>query len=306
MEEGREGSGVGAQRGACRYKDSRATASYHILTGAENRRLLTLFHFTHLLRTGTRLPSAQNFNYHYNQCIMKTPLWVLLLMGLFVPGRSDCQRDCLSCSQILPKDHGFDTLVCMMECRSRVSLGLTWERCQTALEEEPLASLSIGNSMLKRAEEEVETVLPMGQSDGGLTYSGTLQRFDHMARALGLDELNQENQISQFSTAVQPQPAQEEPEAADWEVKSDQEGEPVNLTKRFGGFLKSKYGYRKFMDPGRSMQKRYGGFIGVRKSARKWNNQKRFSEFLKQYLGMTTRASEFNSVSNDITQQNEV
>lgn len=192
--------------------------------------------------------------------------------------------------------------VCMVECRSRVSLGLTWERCQTALEEKPLASLSIGNSVLKRAEEEVETVLPMSQSDGVLTYSGTLQRFDHTARALGLDDLNQENQIAQFSTALQPLAAQEEPEAADWELKSEQEGEPLNLTKRFGGFLKSKYGYRKFMDPGRSMQKRYGSFIGVRKSARKWNNQKRFSEFLKQYLGMTTRASKFNS----ITKQNKV
>lgn len=195
----------------------------------------------------------------------------------------------------------------MVECHSKVSLGLTWKRCQTTLDEEPLPFLSIGNSMLKRAEEEVETLLQSegGQSDGGLTYSGTLQRFDHMARALGLDELNQENQISQFSTTIQPQ-SQEDPNAADWELKSTLEGEPVNLTKRFGGFLKSKYGYRKFMDPGRSMQKRYGGFIGVRKSARKWNNQKRFSEFLKQYLGMTTRASEFNSVSTDITRQNKV
>lgn len=188
----------------------------------------------------------------------------------------------------------------MVECRSSVSLGLTWQRCQTAMEEEPRGSLSIGNVMLKRAEEEAETVLPMGESDRVLTYSGTLQQFNHMARALGLDELNQENRMAQFSTT-----AQEEPVATDWELKSTHEGEPLNLVKRFGGFLKSKYGYRKFMDPDRSVQKRYGSFIGVRKSARKWNNQKRFSEFLKQYLGMTTRASEFNSVATDIIQQNE-
>ncbi|NXY38869.1 PNOC protein, partial [Pomatorhinus ruficollis] len=43
----------------------------------------------------------------------------------------------------------------------------------------------------------------------------------------------------------------------------------------------------------KGVQKRYGGFIGVRKSARKWNNQKRFSEFLKQYLGMAPRSSEY-------------
>ncbi|KAF5898708.1 prepronociceptin-like, partial [Clarias magur] len=51
-----------------------------------------------------------NFSYYRTQCIMKTPLWTLLLMGLFVPGRSDCQRDCLSCSKILLKDQSFDTL----------------------------------------------------------------------------------------------------------------------------------------------------------------------------------------------------
>ncbi|KAI4885257.1 hypothetical protein NFI96_018857, partial [Prochilodus magdalenae] len=244
------------------------------------------------------------------QCMMKTPLWTLLLLGLCVPGRSDCQRDCLSCGQILPKDHTFNTLVCLVEC-GKGWLGLNWEICRTAMEEEPLASLSAESAMLKRAKEEVESVLPLDQGDGGLLYSDSLQRFDHVARALGLDELGRESQSTQFSTAYQSQQSQSaegdegEPEGGR-ELQSDREGAPVNLTKRFGGFLKSKYGYRKFMDPGRSLQKRYGGFIGVRKSARKWNNQKRFSEFLKQYLGMTTRASEFNSVSTDITQQDDV
>lgn len=197
-----------------------------------------------------------------------------------------------------------------MEC-GKGSLGLNWEMCRGAMEEGPLASLSVGGTMLKRAKEEVESVLPLEQGDGGLLYSDSLQRFDHVARALGLDELDREIQSTQLSAAYQAQQSQsaesdgEEPEE-EREQANDQEGAPVNLSKRFGGFLKSKYGYRKFMDPGRSLQKRYGGFIGVRKSARKWNNQKRFSEFLKQYLGMTTRASEFNSVSTDITQQNEV
>uniref|UniRef100_A0A8C0HD05 Prepronociceptin n=1 Tax=Chelonoidis abingdonii TaxID=106734 RepID=A0A8C0HD05_CHEAB len=54
------------------------------------------------------------------------------------------------------------------------------------------------------------------------------------------------------------------------------------------------------------VQKRYGGFIGVRKSARKWNNQKRFSEFLKQYLGMSPRSSEYDSLTNDLNEQNEI
>ncbi|XP_009281735.1 PREDICTED: prepronociceptin [Aptenodytes forsteri] len=53
------------------------------------------------------------------------------------------------------------------------------------------------------------------------------------------------------------------------------------------------------------VQKRYGGFIGVRKSARKWNNQKRFSEFLKQYLGMSPRSSEYD-IAGGISEHNEI
>ncbi|XP_030644234.1 prepronociceptin [Chanos chanos] len=244
---------------------------------------------------------------------MKTPLWTLLLLCLClcVPVRGDCQRDCLSCSQVLSKDQAFNTLVCLVECQAKVSQGLTWELCRKAMEQSQLASLSVGDTMLKRAEEEVEALLPLDQADEGLLPSGALQRFDHVARALDLDELGRENPTNQLNAphnSQQPQSVTDDEDEQEGrsEMESEQEEAAINLTKRFGGFLKGKYGYRKFMDPGRSLQKRYGGFIGVRKSARKWNNQKRFSEFLKQYLGMTTRASEFNSVSADITQQNEV
>uniref|UniRef100_A0A8C4VX47 Prepronociceptin n=1 Tax=Gopherus evgoodei TaxID=1825980 RepID=A0A8C4VX47_9SAUR len=68
-----------------------------------------------------------------------------------------------------------------------------------------------------------------------------------------------------------------------------------------------KYSYRQVLEPTmQGVQKRYGGFIGVRKSARKWNNQKRFSEFLKQYLGMSPRSSEYDSLTNDLNEQNEI
>ncbi|CDQ99368.1 unnamed protein product [Oncorhynchus mykiss] len=71
--------------------------------------------------------------------------------------------------------------------------------------------------------------------------------------------------------------------------EGDEEDAVVQLTKRFGGFLKGRHSYRKLIGgPERkSLQKRLGGFIGIRKSARKWNNQKRVSQLLRQYLGMT-------------------
>ncbi|KFQ99262.1 Prepronociceptin [Nipponia nippon] len=79
----------------------------------------------------------------------------------------------------------------------------------------------------------------------------------------------------------------------------DEGGEPVpnafpqppeDISRRLGGFPRGTRGSRP-APMARGVQKRYGGFIGVRKSARKWNNQKRFSEFLKQYLGMSPRST---------------
>ncbi|KAJ8393033.1 hypothetical protein AAFF_G00069370 [Aldrovandia affinis] len=212
--------------------------------------------------------------------------------------------------QNLPNEQAFSMLVCLVECEDATAPTPTWELCRQAAEQVQFPSLPLGSAMLKREEEEVAALLPADQRDGGLLYSGAVQQFDQVARALGLDR---EGRTAQLSTAYRSR--QRGSEEEEWEKDEEEEdgaGEGwqdragLDLTKRFGGFLKGRHGYRKLMDPGRSLQKRYGGFIGIRKSARKWNNQKRFSEFLKQYLGMTTRSSEFNSISADITRQNEV
>ncbi|XP_041928303.1 prepronociceptin [Alosa sapidissima] len=240
---------------------------------------------------------------------MKTPLWILVFLGLFAPGYSDCQGDCLSCLELLPKDQAFNTLVCLVECHGNVSPGLNWEMCRKVVEKPQVPSQSLGGAMLKRSQEDVASLLPLEQEDGGLPYSGALQRFDHVARALGLGQQGVRSRTTQLAPETVEGNQEDEDEEEEEEAEEDRDegdGVAINLTKRFGGFLKGKYGYKKLMNPGRSYQKRYGGFIGVRKSARKWNNQKRFSEFLKQYLGMSTRSSEYKSVSADLTQQNEV
>ncbi|XP_036406411.1 prepronociceptin b [Megalops cyprinoides] len=241
---------------------------------------------------------------------MKTPLWTLLLLCLCVPGRCDCQRDCLSCGLLLPQHHAFDTLVCLVECEGKISPGLTWELCRQAVDLPQLPSLPAGGDVLKRGEEEEVPALPsMDMEDRGLLYTEALQRFHHAARALGVDQPGDgEQQTDRFDSNYQEEETEQEggEEEADSAAGPEGEGGVVDVSKRFGGFLKGKHAYRKLMDPGRHLQKRYGGFIGIRKSARKWNNQKRFSEFLKQYLGMTARSSHFNSLTADLTRQNEV
>lgn len=162
--------------------------------------------------------------------------------------------------------------------------------------------------------EEEEVVV--GQLEGDLLLPVELQRFDHMTQALGVDERSLGGNGDQLNTGFRSQNTlsledKYEEEAEQEEGPSDvaargQGDYGLTLSKRFGGFVKGRHGYRKLVYPGRSYQKRYGGFIGIRKSARKWNNQKRFSEFLKQYLGMSARATEFNSVSEELAQQSRV
>lgn len=181
----------------------------------------------------------------------------------------------------------------------------------------PISSLRAASR--KRSQEEVEALFPKEeeQEEGTLLSPIALQRLDHMARALGGDERDlAANEGSQLNTAYKSENAvsledEYEEEAGQEEGDTDmaargQGDVGLSVSKRFGGFVKGRHGYRKLISPGRSYQKRYGGFIGIRKSARKWNNQKRFSEFLKQYLGMSARATEFNSMTEDLTQQNEV
>lgn len=170
--------------------------------------------------------------------------------------------------------------------------------------------------MLKRAQEEVEAMLSEDElTEGGLFPSVALHRFDHMARALGMDERGLESKSGQLNNAYNTQNALSMEDEGEEDIAQEGEGDGgvtergqgevgLSVSKRFGGFWKGRHGYKKLISPGRPFQKRYGGFIGVRKSARKWNNQKRFSEFLKQYLGMSTRSTELNSVSEDLTQQN--
>ncbi|XP_035538150.1 prepronociceptin [Morone saxatilis] len=245
---------------------------------------------------------------------MKTVV-ALLLLCLCEPGQSDCQADCLSCSNILPKQLSFNTIVCLTECEDNVSPSFYRDFCRKVLSS-PASSLS--GTVRKRSQEEVEALFPVDeeQVEGGLLLPIALQRFDHVARALGVGERDLSGKGSQLNTAYNSQDdlsledeyeeeAGQEEGAADAAARG-QGDVGLSVSKRFGGFVKGRHGYRKLMSPGRSYQKRYGGFIGIRKSARKWNNQKRFSEFLKQYLGMSTRATEFNSVSEDLTQQNEV
>lgn len=209
---------------------------------------------------------------------------------------------------------------CLSRCEGAASPSSYLDFCGELLSAH-VASFS--RKVQKRSEEEVEALFPeeeeevvVGQLEGDLLLPVALQRFGHMTQALGVGERSLGGTGDQLSTGFQSQDSLSLEDKYEEEAEQDggrsdaaargQGDDGLTLAKRLGGFVKGRHGYRKLVSPGRSYQKRYGGFIGIRKSARKWNNQKRFSEFLKQYLGMSARAAEFNSVSEDLAQQGRV
>ncbi|XP_029001236.1 prepronociceptin [Betta splendens] len=240
---------------------------------------------------------------------MKTVV-ALLLLCLCDPGWTDCQADCVSCSNILPTHLSFKPLVCLIECEANAAPASSWDSCRRALLL-PLSSLS--GALQRRSQEEVEALFPEEETqvEGGLLLPVDLPRFVHANQALGMDQRgvtgNQLNAAYKSEDAISLEDEYEEEEAEQGDGHSDSAAGPqadlgLSISKRFGGFVKGRHGYRKLLSPVRAFQKRYGGFTGIRKSARKWNNQKRFSEFLKQYLGMSTRAAELDGVAGDLSQ----
>ncbi|KAJ8008760.1 hypothetical protein DPEC_G00081760 [Dallia pectoralis] len=247
--------------------------------------------------------------------VMKPALWSLLvLVCLSSPGRSDCQGDCLACGSLLPppriqtlgQQQGFNSLVCLLECEGHLSPAPTWELCQRATPPH-YPYPPEGGSVSKRAEEALSLNLVPGdlESDGELLYSAAMEGYqdgeDQEGNAPDPDDPNYDSYGStenDDSLGLENRVAENRKRSAHGE--DEEEEAVVQLIKRFGGFQKGRHGYKKLIGGpvGRPLQKRLGGFIGIRKSARKWNNQKRVSRLLRQYLEMTSSRTSGRRFSN--------
>ncbi|KAM4772535.1 prepronociceptin [Rhinophrynus dorsalis] len=233
---------------------------------------------------------------------MKVILWNVILLCLLGNVRCDCQKDCVACNKHLYQHDNFNTLVCIVECEGKIYSSSMWAVCKTVL---------IKSSIQLSMDSFEEDFKPFNMEDS--QFATNFKQLSDLTKVVDLSKIKDEKRLSKISNLIREQGDEDtsidgaetalgmraDPDAF------DEFQDPANaMAKRFGGFVKGKYNYRKFMGPSKDLQKRYGGFIGVRKSARKWNNQKRFSEFLRQYLGMSTRSAEYDSFTNDMNELN--
>lgn len=204
--------------------------------------------------------------------------------------------------------------VCLLECEGHVSPSLTWEVCKRAVKLSHHPALSEGGALFKRTGEELGLTSLDLNSDSELLQSA--ERFQEGDQ----DEAPFEQRSVQYDSSLlesseegeglrglglslageERNPREERNVESDIQLERDEDDTSgaITLSKRFGGFQRGRHGYRKLIgSPMRPLQKRYGGFIGVRKSARKWNSQKRVNQLLRQYLGMrSSRSGRFNNI----------
>uniref|UniRef100_H3DPB9 Prepronociceptin b n=1 Tax=Tetraodon nigroviridis TaxID=99883 RepID=H3DPB9_TETNG len=229
---------------------------------------------------------------------MKIPLWylVVLLACLFTPGRSDCQGECAACGLLMQQQlqQAFNTMVCLLECEGHVSGSLTWEVCRQAAKVPRYPALTGGGAESSRTGEELDLTSFDLDAGNELLESAAARSF----QAGDPEEVPFEPRGVPYDSSLLEQPREERYAGGNGQLKTDEGDtrEATALSKRFGGFQRGRHGYRKLIgSPVRPLQKRYGGFIGVRKSARKWNSQKRVNQLLRQYLGMrSSRSGRFN------------
>uniref|UniRef100_A0A8D2ILB7 Prepronociceptin n=1 Tax=Varanus komodoensis TaxID=61221 RepID=A0A8D2ILB7_VARKO len=183
--------------------------------------------------------------------------------------------------------------ICVMECEGRLPSSATWDLCSKM----PSRKVSLRPG-LDHAEDGSEW--PLEKWDGGLLGGGGgLKPLGDLARAVDLSQADDEKQGSKLSGLLR-QPEAEGDGGHGGRVPPGALQGHREVPRRMSDFLSGPFSYGQLAEPGvQELQKRFGGFIGVRKSARKWHNQKRFSEFLKQYLGMAPRSVEYDDFPDD-------
>ncbi|CAL8311913.1 unnamed protein product [Lota lota] len=240
---------------------------------------------------------------------MRSAAWSLAVLGalaaLLSPGRSDCVGDCRACRtpdhpdpvdhqdrpdhpdpvdhQDRPDhpdqlDHALNTVVCYLECTGHLTSSFLWEMCKREGRQRQLSSQPEGGAVSKR-EEVAWDGEELRYPDDKAPFLPNDVRYDSLLLGSTQEEESLEGAELSLEGGVRT-PRDEEDGGTDG---------ALSVSKRFGGFLRGRQGYRKLISASpamRPLQKRYGGFIGVRKSARKWNSQKRVNQLLRQYLGL--------------------
>ncbi|XP_072912791.1 prepronociceptin-like [Hemitrygon akajei] len=221
---------------------------------------------------------------------MKTSLLSLaLLFHLIHYCQGDCKAECLTCNNLYQQEQ-FSMLVCNLECEGKVPSSVMWKNCRKIISLSPLLPLKLSTSQAGS--------LPFGiagvfETLGSGSTHKFLQAVENISPIGNTEDIYEDKAEATFEVNSSPQDTVMASGKKSYGFQAESLASKPNerATKRNRDISNSVEGEKSF-------QKRYGGFMGIRKSARNWSNlirqtsQKRYSKFLKQYLGLTTRSTE--------------
>ncbi|XP_078069903.1 prepronociceptin b [Mustelus asterias] len=226
---------------------------------------------------------------------MRTSLLPLILILSLVPCcQGDCVAECLTCNKLFYQHQGFNVLVCILQCEGQVTSSGIWDHCRKIASASSVLPLGMSAS-------QTESLSFGSAGSNGAVNSGNARGFLQTMKIMS--PIGSTGEIYDNG-------AEADNSARDAEMPSDQspygsQAQPI-ASNTYGGFTERKHNFREVAEGNRSFQKRYGGFMGVRKSVRNWSNlsrqtnQKRYSKFLRQYLGLTTRSTEYDSLPGNV------
>uniref|UniRef100_A0A8B9F5Q1 Proenkephalin n=1 Tax=Amazona collaria TaxID=241587 RepID=A0A8B9F5Q1_9PSIT len=226
---------------------------------------------------------------------------LLALSTCLLPrARADCGRDCAACAYRLGPRASIHPLACTLECEGKLPSAKAWETCKELLQLAKLDLAEDGNIAAGDKKELDENHL-LAKKYGGFMkrYGGFMKKMDELYRVEPEDEANGGEILAKRYGGFMKKDSDDDalanssdllkellgtgdnPEAGHYREINENDGD---VSKRYGGFMRSIKRSPELEDEAKELQKRYGGFMRRVGRPEWWlDYQKRYGGFLKRF-----------------------
>ncbi|NXQ17104.1 PENK protein, partial [Peucedramus taeniatus] len=226
---------------------------------------------------------------------------LLALSTCLLPrARADCGRDCAACAYHLGPRAAIHPLACTLECEGKLPSAKAWETCKELLQLAKL-DLSEDGNIAPGDKKELDENHLLAKKYGGFMkrYGGFMKKMDELYRAEPEDEANGGEILAKRYGGFMKKDSDDDalanssdllkellgtgdnPEAAHYREINENDGD---VSKRYGGFMRSIKRSPELEDEAKELQKRYGGFMRRVGRPEWWlDYQKRYGGFLKRF-----------------------
>ncbi|OPJ83478.1 proenkephalin-A [Patagioenas fasciata monilis] len=212
--------------------------------------------------------------------------------------RADCGRDCAACAYRLGPRAGIHPLACTLECEGKLPSAKAWETCKDLLQLAKL-DLSEDGNIAPGDKKELDENHLLAKKYGGFMkrYGGFMKKMDELYRVEPEDEANggeilakryggfmkkdSDDDALANSSDLLKELLGDNPEVGHYREINENDGD---VSKRYGGFMRSIKRSPELEDEAKELQKRYGGFMRRVGRPEWWlDYQKRYGGFLKRF-----------------------